>query len=271
MRSSIDAEPSFSIYLSLLLRRPSPASTLLRRDPTSAGPSAGRRRLLPAYRRHAGPRRPPRVRQLDVPPPSPPIPLRPRLDFWASRSLARQPGRPGLLRALLAFDTAAKGQRDRYVTLSPQLLELLRDWWRAARPQVWLFPGQNPINPVTARQLNRAVHAAKSLAGIPKRVSPHTLRHQLCDPPARTERRYPGDPGAARTCQARGDGGSTPAWRSARSATPRARWSGWAQPDEATAARFTTVGWRGPRIAVRRSPTSFAPMGRRGARPTPVT
>ena len=72
-----------------------------------------------------------------------------------------------------------KGQRDRYVMLSPQLLELLRDWWRAARPQVWLFPGQNPINPMTARQLNRAVHAAKDLAGISKRVSPHTLRHSF--------------------------------------------------------------------------------------------
>jgi integrase len=42
-----------------------------------------------------------------------------------------------------------KGQRDRYVMLSPQLLALLRDWWRAARPPVWLFPGQNPINPIT--------------------------------------------------------------------------------------------------------------------------
>ena len=58
-----------------------------------------------------------------------------------------------------------KGQRDRYVMLSPQLLELLREWWRAARRQVWLFPGQNPVNPMTARQLNRAVHAAKDLAG----------------------------------------------------------------------------------------------------------
>ena len=72
-----------------------------------------------------------------------------------------------------------KGQRDRYVMLSPQLLELLRDWWRAARPQVWLFPGQNPINPITPRQLNRAVAAAKALAGISKRVSPHTLRHSF--------------------------------------------------------------------------------------------
>jgi len=72
-----------------------------------------------------------------------------------------------------------KGQRDRYVMLSPQLLELLRDWWRASRPHVWLFPGQNPINPMTPRQLNRAVTAAKDLAGIAKRVSPHTLRHSF--------------------------------------------------------------------------------------------
>jgi integrase len=45
---------------------------------------------------------------------------------------------------------SAKGQRDRYVMLSPQLLELLRDWWWAARPQVWLFPGQNPVNRMRA-------------------------------------------------------------------------------------------------------------------------
>ena len=72
-----------------------------------------------------------------------------------------------------------KGQRDRTVMLSPRLLELLREWWHAARPQVWLFPGQNPINPITPRQLNRAVTAAKDLAGISKRVSPHTLRHSF--------------------------------------------------------------------------------------------
>src|SRR5271165_2156217 len=72
-----------------------------------------------------------------------------------------------------------EGQRDRYVMLSPQLLELLRDWWRAARPQVWLFPGQNPVNPMSARQLNRAVAAAANVAGISKRVSPHTLRHSF--------------------------------------------------------------------------------------------
>src|SRR5208337_2332873 len=72
-----------------------------------------------------------------------------------------------------------KGQRDRYAMLSPQLLDLLRDWWRAARPQAWLFPGQNPVNPMSARQLVRAVHAAAQAAGIAKRVSPHTLRHSF--------------------------------------------------------------------------------------------
>jgi integrase/recombinase XerD len=70
-----------------------------------------------------------------------------------------------------------KGHKDRYVMLSPRLLELLRDWWRAARPRAWLFPGQNPVNPMTARQLNRACHAAAGMAGIAKRVSMHTLRH----------------------------------------------------------------------------------------------
>jgi len=72
-----------------------------------------------------------------------------------------------------------KGHKDRYVMLSPQLLELLRDWWRIVRPRAWLFPGQNPINPMTARQLNRACHAAARMAEITKRVSPHTLRHSF--------------------------------------------------------------------------------------------
>jgi site-specific recombinase XerD len=72
-----------------------------------------------------------------------------------------------------------KGRKDRFAMLSPQLLELLRDWWRIARPQVWLFPGQNRVNPLTTRQLNRAVHAAAHMAEITKRVTPHTLRHSF--------------------------------------------------------------------------------------------
>jgi site-specific recombinase XerD len=72
-----------------------------------------------------------------------------------------------------------KGRKDRYVMLSPQLLDLLRVWWRAARPQGWLFPGQNRVNPLTTRQLNRACHAAAHMAEISKPVSLHTLRHSF--------------------------------------------------------------------------------------------
>src|SRR5947208_7803891 len=72
-----------------------------------------------------------------------------------------------------------KGRKDRYVMLSPHLLELLRAWWKLARPQGWLFPGMNPVNPMTTRQLRRACHAAAHMAEIDKRVSPHTLRHSF--------------------------------------------------------------------------------------------
>ncbi len=72
-----------------------------------------------------------------------------------------------------------KGGKDRHAMLSPQLLALLRDWWRLARPRAWLFPGQNPVNPMTTRQLNRACHAAALMAEIDKRVSMHTLRHSF--------------------------------------------------------------------------------------------
>jgi site-specific recombinase XerD len=72
-----------------------------------------------------------------------------------------------------------KGRKDRFAMLSPQLLELLRDWYRIARPAVWLFPGRDPILPLTTRQLARTVHAAANMAGIKKRVTPHTLRHSF--------------------------------------------------------------------------------------------
>jgi site-specific recombinase XerD len=76
-----------------------------------------------------------------------------------------------------------KGQKDRYAMLSPVLLERLRVWWRVARAQGkmldggWLFSGQNPVRHLSARQLNRAIHAAADEAGIEKRISMHSLRH----------------------------------------------------------------------------------------------
>lgn len=72
-----------------------------------------------------------------------------------------------------------KGRKDRYVMLSPHLLDLLRQWWRIARPTAWLFPGGVPGEPLSTRQLNRAVHVAAQRAGIDKRVGLHTLRHSF--------------------------------------------------------------------------------------------
>jgi integrase/recombinase XerD len=78
-----------------------------------------------------------------------------------------------------------KGRKDRYAMLSPVLLQRLRSWWRIAHaqgkilPGGWLFPGLDPMDPLSTRQLNRAVHAAAEAAGIDKRVSPHTLRHSF--------------------------------------------------------------------------------------------
>ena len=72
-----------------------------------------------------------------------------------------------------------KGGKDRNVMLSPHLLQVLRTWWMVERPQGWLFPGRNPVQPMTTRQLNRGCHVAAEAAGINKRVSPHTLRHSF--------------------------------------------------------------------------------------------
>jgi site-specific recombinase XerD len=78
-----------------------------------------------------------------------------------------------------------KGSKDRYAMLSAVLLERLRAWWKFAHAQGkilqggWLFPGLDPIDPLSTQQLNRAVHAAAEAAGITKRVFMHTLRHSF--------------------------------------------------------------------------------------------
>ena len=81
-----------------------------------------------------------------------------------------------------------KGRKDRYAMLSPALLQCLRTWWQAAHAKGkmldggWLFPGQNPANPMSTRQLNRICHMAAAAADIDKRVSMHTLRHSYPPP-----------------------------------------------------------------------------------------
>jgi len=78
-----------------------------------------------------------------------------------------------------------KGRKDRYAMLSPVLLERLRVWWRLGHaqgkilPGGWLFPGLDPMDPLSTRQLNRAVHLAADAAKLDKRVTPHTLRHSF--------------------------------------------------------------------------------------------
>ncbi|MCZ6658408.1 MAG: site-specific integrase [Gammaproteobacteria bacterium] len=78
-----------------------------------------------------------------------------------------------------------KGRRDRYAMLAPSLLKLLRAWWRDGHtqgkmlPAGWLFPGQNPVTPMSTRQLNRACKSAADAAELDQRISMHTLRHSF--------------------------------------------------------------------------------------------
>jgi len=78
-----------------------------------------------------------------------------------------------------------KGAQDRHAMLSPSLLKVLKEWYRFGRsqnrllPGGWLFPGQNPINPMSARQLNRAFHSALDETDIDKKVTLHSLRHSF--------------------------------------------------------------------------------------------
>lgn len=72
-----------------------------------------------------------------------------------------------------------KGGRDRKAMLSPGLLDLLRDYWREARPDGWLFPGLPRVNPISPRQLNRAFASAKHMAGVTRAATLHTLRHSF--------------------------------------------------------------------------------------------
>jgi integrase/recombinase XerD len=70
-----------------------------------------------------------------------------------------------------------KNRKDRYVMLSPKLLEILRSYWCAARPRLWLFPGDQPDQPITTGAVELVCHKARELARISKPVTPHSLRH----------------------------------------------------------------------------------------------
>jgi site-specific recombinase XerD len=70
-----------------------------------------------------------------------------------------------------------KGQKDRYVMLSPKLLEILRAWWRVNKPRHWLFPGDIPGQHISTCAVGWACKKAREISGIRKIITPHSLRH----------------------------------------------------------------------------------------------
>ena len=79
-------------------------------------------------------------------------------------------------RMMLRVDQG-KGRKDRYVMLSPRLLEVLRDYWKILRPTLWLFPGDLIGQPITRSAVELACHTAHRASGITKPITPHSLRH----------------------------------------------------------------------------------------------
>lgn len=72
-----------------------------------------------------------------------------------------------------------KGRKDRYVMLSPKLLELLRAYWKVVRPRAWLFPGGRPDRPLNLSTVQRAAQKARLQSGLAKRVTVRALRHSF--------------------------------------------------------------------------------------------
>jgi integrase/recombinase XerD len=70
-----------------------------------------------------------------------------------------------------------KSRKDRYVMLSPQLLDILRVYWKAARPKDWLFPGDIPGRPITTDAVEQACQKALRVSGVKKPITPLSLRH----------------------------------------------------------------------------------------------
>jgi site-specific recombinase XerD len=94
-----------------------------------------------------------------------------------SEALALRPGDIDSPRMLIHV-RLGKGNKDRMVKLSPQLLAVLRDYWKARRPRAWLFPqDSNADRAMESGTAQRIVQRAAKRAGITRRVSPHTLRH----------------------------------------------------------------------------------------------
>jgi len=80
---------------------------------------------------------------------------------------------------MLVHVREGKGKFPRQVKLSPQLLELLRIYWRWRKPKDWLFPGQKPGFPMHLSGMRQICQQLRKKAGIPKPVTPHVMRHSF--------------------------------------------------------------------------------------------
>ena len=108
-----------------------------------------------------------------------------------------------------------KGQKDRFVMLSPQLLELLRDWRQVAQPRGWLFPGLDPVNPMSAGSCAAPFPRRRGRQGSPSaclRTRCATASQLICSNRTSIS-------GSSKSCSA------TPNWRRRRSipASPSTR------------------------------------------------
>src|SRR5208282_5467374 len=160
-----------------------------------------------------------------------------------------------------------KGQRDRYVMLSPQLLRTPARLVAGGAASGLAFSWPEPDQPDHPPSAQPGRHRRQGPGGhLQARLAAYAAA-QLRHASARTERRYSRDPSIARTRQARDDRALYPRRRQHDPRHQEPAGAAGRQPREPIAARLTTA-WRG---LAWRSPTSFAPMGRRGARPTPAT
>jgi site-specific recombinase XerD len=157
-----------------------------------------------------------------------------------SEAVQLRPADIGSARMVIRVDQG-NGRKDRYVMLSPRLLEVLRDYWRIERPKPWLFPGDGADHHISKNAVEQACQKAHRAAGIDKPVTPHSLRHAFAS------RRLWLSSTSWRPRQAP-SGWSTPRHRSA---GPSRCWSTWAATP--TGWRPPTVGWWTSTAAASRS------------------